>query len=492
MGAITADSNGSGLRIAEETYGTPGTLPGTPVWEPYEPNSYGDFGGQTKTTARTPIAADRQRRKGVVTDFDAVAGFQSDFTSKGMYTLMQGFMFADWRAKTNLLPSAVSATLYTVPSGGAGFLVNSIAFGEGFAVATNNGIHVVTASAGTTVTAPGLATEASPPTGAKITRVGHQGASADLTLTVTGGIPTLGSTALNFTTLGLIPGEWLFIGGDSAALAYATAANKGFYRIKTIAANAIVFDRWPVGVTTDTGTGKTIQLFFGHVIKNESDPALQKLRTYQAERTLNATNIQYVKGCAADKLSIDVKTGDKITVDIGMVGLDEEDLGAAKGGTRPAVPAQVAFNSSSDFTRLRLINDSLGSDLAVYLTDLKLEVNNGIVAAKAIGTLGGFDLNAADFAVTGSVEAYFASIVAVQQVKANADVALDFALVASVGGFALGWLFDIPLIGLGDGRVKVEKDKPVKLPLSMDAAAHPTLNHTLLVCNFPYLPAGAL
>lgn len=490
--ANTISSNSTGLRYAEEVLGTPGTLPGSPVWNPLEPNSYGEFGPQVKTVARNPINASRQRRKGVVTDLDASAGFNSDFTQKTFYDLMQGFMFADWRTKPEKVSTAVDDTGgYTIASGGATFLANSLIFAQGFGVAANNGLKKVTSNTGTTVVTAGLADEASPPDDAKITVVGYEATSADITLTVSGGVATLGSTALDFTTLGLIPGEWIWVGGDATANKFATAADNGFYRILSVAAHAIVFDRTPNAPVTDAGTGKTIRIYFGHVIKNESDPDLIKMRTYQLERTLAAGGNEYVLGCAANTLAFDIKTADKITVDLSFVGMDGEttDHGSEKAGDRPNLPkGNYAFNSSADFTRLRLLDDTGGgTSLATYLSDLKLSIDNGITPAKAISQLGAIDLTTGDFMVSGTVEAYFASTDAITAVRENDDVSLDFALVAK----NVGWLFDIPLITLGDARLKVEKDKPIILPLSLDAAAHETLDHTMLVGFYNYLPNAA-
>lgn len=490
---IVVPSNGTGLAIAEEVIGTPGTLPGSPVWKPLEPNTYADFGGQTKLTPRNPITSTRQRKKGVVTDLDAAGGFNTDFVTESLTDVLQGFLFADWRKKTSLNDTSVTSTLYNVVSGGAGFLVNSLLFSEGHVIAGNNGLKVVTASAATTVTAAGLAAETSPAT-AKITRVGHQGASADLTMTVSGGVATLGSTTLNFTTLGLIPGEWIWVGGDTAITQFATAANNGFYRIKTIAANAIVFDRQPSTSVTDAGTGKTIQLFFGHVLKNESSAALQKLRTYHLERQLTTSQFEYIKGSAANTLVINIKKADKITFDVSFVGLSTERAAAAKSGTREALPIQAAFNSSSDFTRLRFSDDTTAASLATYVDEVKLTIDNGIDPVKAVAALGGIDINYGDFMVSGTINAFFTTYAAVDAVINNDDVALDFALVTRSGDQRLpvGWLFDVPLLALGDGRLKVEKDKPIMLPVSYDAAAHGTLDHTLLVMDFSYLPLAAL
>ena len=490
---IVVPSNGTGLAIAEEVIGTPGTLPGTPVWKPFEPNTYADFGGQTKLTPRNPITSTRQRKKGVVTDLDAAGGFNTDFVTEGLTDVLQGFLFADWRRKTNLVPTAVSATQYTVASGGAGFVANSLLFAEGHAIAGNNGLKVVSASTGTTVSAPGLAVE-TPPAAAKITRVGHQAASADLTMTVTGGVATLGSTALNFTTLGLIPGEWIWVGGDTAATQFATVANNGFYRIKTISANALVFDRQPSTSVTDAGTGKTIQLFFGHVLKNESSAILQKLRTYHLERQLTTTQFEYIKGAAANTMVINIKKADKITFDVSFVGLSTERTAVAKTGTRETLPIQAAFNSSSDFTRLRFSDDTTNASLAAYVDEIKLTIDNGIDPVKAVAALGGIDINYGDFMVSGTINAFFTTYAAVDAVMNNDDCALDFALVTRSGADRLpvGWLFDVPLMALGDSRLKVEKDKPIMLPVSYDAAAHGTLDHTLLVMDFSYLPVLAL
>lgn len=482
------DSNITGLRFAEETFGSIGVLPGSPVWYPLEPNSYGEFGPQVSTTARNPITPSRQRKKGVVTDLDATAGFQSDFVQSSLYRLMPGFFFADWREKPNHPVTSASGTAYTVASpGGNSYAAGDLVWAEGFGTAGNNGLKVVTAVTATTVTVSGLTAEASPPAGAKITKVGVQAGSGDVDVTVTGGVAVLGSSTLDFTDLGLVPGEWLFIGGDATAEKFATAANNGFARVASVTANALTLDRQPGTMVTDAGTGKTIRLFIGHVIKNESDPNLIKMRSYQLERSLGSAGYEYVLGCVANTMEIKVTTADKVVVDFGFVGIDGETAGSAKSGTRPDIAEEDAFNSSSDFSRLRMLNENTAATLFTYLTELNVTINNNVTPSKSIGTLGAFDVTAGDFVAAGSVTAYFSSTDAVAAVRNNHDISLDFAMVKNNAG----WVFDIPLITLGDGRAQVEKDTEIKLPLTMEGAEHPTLHHTMLAGSFTYLPTAA-
>lgn len=486
----TQDSNQVGLRYAEEVLGTPGVLPGSPVWNPLEPNSYGEFGAQITTEARSTINKGRQRKKGLVTDLDASAGFQSDFVQRSLYDLMQGFMFADWREKPNAAATAVIATAYTVGAAASDFATGDLVFAEGFANSANNGLKAVTGTTGTGVQVSGLTAEASPPAGAKITRVGVTAGSGDLGVDASGDDPVLTSTALDFITLGLIPGEWLFIGGDAASNRFAQAGNTGFARIKSVAANALTLDRQPGSMATDAGTGQSVRLFFGHVIKNEVDDGLIKCRSYQLERSLGSAGFEYVKGAVANTLEIAVTTAGKITVDLGFVGIDAEtrtSVEGAKTGTRPDIPEEEAFNSSSDFSRLRLIDEDIDDTLATYLTEMRLTVDNGVRPNKAISVLGAIGVSAGDFMAAGSTTAYFSSVEAVRAVRNNHDASMDFALVKSNAG----WLFDLPLVSLGDGRLNVEKDQPITIPLTMDGAEHPELHHTMLAGSFSYLPTVA-
>lgn len=480
------DSNRTGLRYAEETIGSPGVLPGSPVWYPLQPNSYGEFGAQITTVARAPINAARQLKKGMVTDLDATAAFQSDFLQESLYDLMQGFFFADWRKKPHVHPTAVTATAYTVASS-TGFVAGDLVEAFGFGVAGNNGLKQVTSVTGTTILCAGLAVEASPPAGDIVRKVGVQAASADINAAVSPN--RLTSTALNFTNLGLIPGEWVFVGGDLAAEKFNTAGLTGFCRILSISANALVFDRVPSTWAVEAGTGKTIRLFFGDVIRTENDPSLIKARTYQMERSLDSAGYQYIKGCSANTMEIKVTSADKVTVDFGFVGIDEEftAFGLPKSGTRPNSPDEPAFNSSSDFSRLRATNDDTSLALFSNLMELNLSINNNVAPSKSIAVLGAFDTTAGDFVASGSVTAYFTDTTAVAAVRTNANVSLDFAMVKRNAG----WVFDLPLISLGDGRATVEKDKEIMLPLTMDGAQHPTLLHTMLAVCYFYLPTVA-
>ncbi|RQM43774.1 hypothetical protein EHZ19_32430, partial [Paraburkholderia bannensis] len=126
--------------------------------------------------------------------------------------------------------------------------------------------------------------------------------AAEMDIDVSGSYPRLlrGSGTKDLTTLGLIPGEWVFIGGDATATKFTNAANNGFARVRAVAATYIEFDKTAGTMVAETGTAKTIQLFYGNVIKNERDANLIKRRTYQLERTLgqdaNGTMSEYLVG----------------------------------------------------------------------------------------------------------------------------------------------------------------------------------------------------
>jgi hypothetical protein len=479
------DSNVVGLRYAVEQ--TIGVLPGSPVWTPLEPNSYGDYGALYKTTARDPINASRQRRKGALTDLETNANFEIDFTQSAMRALMPSFFFAAWRDKKNFAVSAITGTnTYTIAgnSGAAAMIAGDLVFGAGFTNSGNNGLKKLTSATSTTAVIAGLTNE-TPPADALLTKVGAELGSADLTVATHALGATLGSTTFDFTTLGLIAGEWLFVGGDSAGTKFATAADNGWYRVYSVAAHSVVCDRVPGTIVNDSGTGKTVRIFVGHLIKNESDPTLIARQTLQLERQFDAAlNSEYLLGMVGSEFSMDIKAGDsKVVCSMVFMGLSEERV-TAKSGTRPNVVSESCFTASNDFSRLRLQREDTDATLATYVDNLKLSIKNNCSYNKAIGVLGSWEITVGDFEVMGEAEAFFASFDAADAIATNEDVSIDFAMVQSNAG----WLWDLPLVTLGDARQKVQKDMAVKLPLKADAVAHATLNHTLLAQYFAYLP----
>ena len=504
------DSNSTGLRYAEET-STIGTLPSSPTWYALEPNTYNDFGGQITTVAREPINDTRQIKKGVVTDLDASGGFNNDLATSNLIRLLQGFFYADIREKattaglndsTPTAITAVSATddKYTAASGLTIFKVGDLIFASGFTDADNNGLKRATAVTATDVTVnESLVVETSPPTAAKLDQVGFQFGSGEVTIDVTGSLPKLkrtsGTKAL--TDFGLVPGEFIFIGGDATATKFGNAADNGFARVKSVSSTEIVFDKTEKTMVADTGASKTIQIFFGNVIKNENTSSLIKRKTFQLERTLGEDSdgemSEYLTGSVCNEFTLNVPTAQKVTADLAFISQGNEQRSGSDGkksGSRPTLASPDAFNTTSDVSRIKLskVNsaDSNPDSFVAYVLEVKLIINNNASANKAIGTLGAFDVSAGNFQVTGDITAYFNDIDALKSVRDNADVTLDIALVKKNKGL----LFDLPLLSLGDGRLKIEKDTPIELPLSL-AAAESTFEHTLLMNQYLYLPDAA-
>jgi hypothetical protein len=603
------DSNQTGLRYAEESsykilrptgLGANGVNAYSVVsWEPLEPNSYTDFGGQITTIARNPINPSRQRKKGVTTDLDASGGFDSDLTQSNLQDILQGLFFAKLRRKpetfkrgilnsqaaipiTSVVTSLDTYTLAnlgatsvdTVAAGGSGYTVGdtitlaggtfatatvlevttvstgavtaaiivnpgrysvapadpvaqgstsgggtgatfnmtyaavitfvdeSLIFASGFTNTANNGLkHVTSLTSTTLVVAENLVNE-TPTSAAKITTVGVVGAAGDIDVDASGTYPRLTSTSLDFTTLGLTPGEWIFVGGDTAGTFFTNVSNNGYARVRTIAANSLTLDKTTGTMVTEASTTETIHIYFGRVLKNELGSNIVRT-SYELERTLGAPDTtlpssnqaEYLESFVVGEVSFNVATANKLTTSIAGVAASHTQNSVADGlkaGDRPSLSEMAAYNTSSDFTRIKMALVTAGVPdpvaLFAFLTDLTITINNNLTPNKAVGTLGAFEVTAGTFAVSGELTAYFSEVSAIQAVQENEDVTLDFHLFSSNSGIS----FDLPLVALGNGRANIEQDQPITLPLSMDAATaakiDPALDYTFLMDFFDYLP----
>lgn len=513
---VSIDSNITGLSIAEEA--TLKNLPVTPIWYGLEPNTYADFGATFPSVSREPINATRQRLKGTITDETVKGGFNIDYTQRNLTRFLQGFFFADAIEKPATQPfngtqvplTSVSSTQFLASTGLAAFLVGSLVNAKNFINAANNGlkhITVVAAGALTTDTAGNVA-EASPPASAQLETVGFRCAAGDLKIAVAGALTNITSAALDFTTLGLNIGEWIFIGGDAAINRWLTAVpgvgaadtNMGYARILSIAAHLLVCDLTSFAASLDADAGglQKVDMYFGKIINNAIAATNVKRRTYQLERTLgnDGTGVQseYLTGAVADELVLNVKDASKLTADLTFMALDVEDRSGATGvksGTRVGLPGEAAYNTSTDvfLSRLAVVDPTTFDPLPLYayISDLKLTINNGASVNKAIGSLGGFDVTQGNFSVSGTVTAYFATIAAVASIKNNANVCMQTIFARANSGFIL----DIPLLQLGGGAAKVEKDKSITVAITQDAAMCPA-GYTLMGIFFEYLPTVAM
>jgi hypothetical protein len=358
------DSNNVGLFVARET--TNRTLPDPAAFDTREPNSFDDFGGDYKSVARRPFNPSRQRKKGTIVDLDANGGWNEDLTQNNMRSVFEGFCFAAERRKAHAenVAAVAASDDYTVASS-AGFLVGSIVLGKGFDNAPNNGIHVLNGITDAThiSTADPLTDEAASPL-QTVEVVGYQFPAGDVVATLVGGHYILTSATINMTTLGLIPGEWTFNGGDAGG--NQLAANQvGFARVYSVSATQIVFDKTTFAAAAADGVGTTLRIFFGTVIKNEDDPDDIVKYTHTVERTLgrddDGRQSEYIDGYVFNELTWNSPLTDKVSVDIKGVGMSHTTRTGAEGpisedgtNTIAAALSEDAFNTSSNIYRLRM------------------------------------------------------------------------------------------------------------------------------------------
>jgi len=493
------DSNDTSLAYAEES--SIGVI-SAPTWYRLNPNSYNDFGGEITIVAPTPITNTRQRDKGVTTDLDASGGFNHNLSNTNLRDLMQGFMFADERTTTQVALTGAASGVYTLAD------TSALAVGDwvritGFANAENNvGGRISALTLNTDITLSGV-TPLDETIASTATLAGVRATAGDLDIDASGTLPVMTSTTVDFTALDIEAGSWVYIGGDAAGSVFANAENNGFKRVKSVdSATQITFDKSDSAMVTEASTTETIDLFYGSMLKNESTPANIVRRTYHLERILGAPDdassdvqSEVIEGATPSEMVINIPQAALANVDMNFIGVDNSQYAAGNElqSSVQEFESTDIINTSSDFSRLKMAIYVAGSeapsDLFAYITEATITINNNLSPNKAVATLGAFDITAGTFSVTAQVTAYFVETAAVAAVRNNSDVTFDFIMAKDNRGVVL----DLPLVALGDGRLSVELDAPITLPLSMDAATASKLDSTNLDFTaaftfFDYLP----
>lgn len=476
-------------RVRESTFNV---IPTSPAFKTMRVTSSG-LNSNPRYETSNEIRSDRQIVDAILVGQAASGDIALEMSFQNMDDYFEEALQGTWSNKPSLVNtasntpiSALSATTATVTAGGAAFLAKMIAVLQGFPTAANNNVgFVVSSSSATTIVFPAstfIAETAAIPVGAYIKAVGFQGASGDITATASG----LGSTALDFTTLGLVVGEWVKVGGAAAGTQFATAADLGMARISAIAAHALTFDILPTGWTTDAGTSKTISVFFGDVLRNGTNMLSATIERQYTDQAV--PSYEYLSGLVVDKMTISLDAQKMATATISHMGASAvSQTTRVAGATDVAAPTTDVFNTTSNlFGAIEGGSPLVGPDFAMSLT---LSIANNLREQIALSHLSPVGIGNGEFNLTLSLNYYFGDNVIYQKLLSNTLSSFAFHMRDTTGEnpSQAQYMFDIPAMRYLTGAPTVPgKNQDVMMNMTAQAILSPTLGYTFAISRYWY------
>lgn len=309
----------------------------------------------------------------------------------------------DGTADSVITDAGTTTDTYVVASGGAAVKLGHLVRATGFSNSANNQIFRVASSTGTTIVGSSLSlsAETAPAANARLKVIGFKGASGDITAAAGG----LASTTLDFTTLGLSVGQWLKIDSTTSANGFATAALNDWIRITAIAAHAITCDNLPSGWTTDTGTGKTIAVYFGDYIQNgTTQTSLSIERGFLDQQT--PTYIVNT-GMVVNSYDLAITSKQVITGSVNFLGMGGSQSTSALDASIDANSTGQSMAANANVGRVAEAGSSLTSPN--WARSLKFTINNNNRQLEAVDSTSPVSINSGECTVTGTMETYFGS-----------------------------------------------------------------------------------
>ena len=481
------DTNSISLALCKETVS--GTLPGAGTKALYlEPNGIPEFGGSISTVARAPISANRQQRKGTITDFSSTVSVEQDLTVSSFLSVIEGAVLSEWQGVPTLHAAETTASGLTVTSLTKDIPANALVYLHGFK--QNTGLKKVSAEAKAGATAISISGLVAGDEGTAFV-CGVEGEAGD----IKSGVNTLESTKLDFTTLPLFKGAAIFVGGDTASTSFDTGIS-GLARIVKVEAHTLTLDKMDATFTEDSGDTKTIRIFFGPFLRNVPvNDELFNPHSYSLELTYPGLvdtesgavdGYEYSTGNKINTLEVGMSVNDKATLNITTFGLDTHPVSETSQGWDISNPTFIeAFSTPSDFLRLRVQGvDEEG--LTSYFKDCTLSINNNISAENVLAKLGPAYTNIGTLTVSLSGNIVFTNPKVTEKIRNNCTCSADLCLSNNDGSIYI----DMPRITLGDGKKDFAVNEKVKLSLTGTSFVDDEYDYSVGITYFPFLPTA--
>lgn len=425
--------------VAETTLGTTPTISAT------TPMRLGRITGESlnfniQTTRSNELRSDRQLPDVIITNaasagdlqfevsYPVTRSFLGDMLAASLYSSWaETPLFENWAtADSNITDAGTVANTYAVPSGGTAVVAGHLVRASGFTNSANNQLFKVASSTATTIvgTSLSLTAETAPPVGARLKVVGFEGATADLALSTTaplgGGVIKLVATAgPGWNTItGLLVGSRIKISGFTATQGGVAGGNNIWARVvgwggtsnrelylsecEPPTGGAI-----PYVPTAESGTGKTVRVWFGDVLRNGT--TRQGFTIEKGFLAQGTPNYALYKGLVPGQLSLNYEAGNIATGSISFMGMGHSISTTPQATTFPnLVPATTydVLNCVSNIGRVFEGGSVIGSPNNLMRT-LTMSLNNNLREQPALGTLGPAGIGTGYFDVTGTARAYF-------------------------------------------------------------------------------------
>lgn len=360
--------------------------------------------------------------------FPETRTFLGEFFSAAMFSSwLDAPEIANWAtADSNVTDAGTTASTYAVAAGGASFIAGHMVRASGFTNAANNQLFRVSSSTATTVVGgTSLTAETAPPVGARLKVVGWRGATADLSLTVTG-LPAnaqvgLVSATQDWTLVsGLRVGSTVKLSGFTDVAGTIAGGNNVWARVVAIggASNRTLYlaeCQPPSGYSgaftpvAEVGTGKTVTAWFGDVLRNGVTPSsfsIEKAFLGQA-----VPNYVVYKGEEVGGMSLKFESGAIATGTINLMGASATMSTTPLATTFPnLVPASTwdVLNSVRSVARIAE-NGSVLSAGNGLVRSMSINIGNNLREQPAVGQANLAGVGAGYFDVTGEIQAYFDS-----------------------------------------------------------------------------------
>ena len=493
MAGIVASTNRTRTGYVREV--TPGVTPNNPAFREIIKTSFG-MKTQPSRGRSKDVRSDGQSGGTFLTDaanaggigYEHKFGHFDDFLESAIKSRFNLKAVKDNAGVADSVITAVTASgkTYSVITGGQAFAIGGLVLASGFIAPGNNGLfRAGTGTNATTVAAPAqtLIDEAIPPGAAKLKCVGFEGASGDITATASG----LASTALDFTTFNLQPGEWHYLGGTAAGNKFATAANRGWGRLQSVSANALVYDILPAGWSVDAGASKAIQIFIGDFAKNGT--TIDSYTFENQQQDIAVPIYEYFRGDFVNGLTISLTGAKEIDIATEWIGMSGSAPVTARlaGATDIAAPVYGTMTANLNVGDLTEGGVSLIGG-ANCMSAGSIKIANNIAREPVVGGLGNSAINVGSLMVSGDIDTYLgdASILS----KGINDTFSGFSFpTAYASGNREGYRFDVPAIKIIPTSDVPGGNQGRKVAGPYEAEPHPVLGYTISIGRFFYLPA---